>query len=62
MTPEPDHLNQPDYAIFLIRAEDAMKSVYPAMADRKYNMAAQHVFEVFAQLTAFLKYLASRKR
>jgi hypothetical protein len=55
-------LSEPDYAVYLIRAEDAMKSVYPAMAERKYNAAALHVFEVLAQLSAFLKFLASRKK
>ena len=59
MEPDP---NQPDYAVYLIRAETAMKAIYPLMADRKYNLAAQHCFEVFAQLTAFLKFISTRKK
>lgn len=46
-------MTEPDYAIFLIRAETALKAVFPAMSERRHAEGLRHALEVQRQLTEF---------
>jgi hypothetical protein len=54
-------VQEPDYAIFLIRAERAFVAIYPAMANGKYKEAAIAAYEVVAELMSFLKWITTEK-
>jgi hypothetical protein len=54
-------VQEPDYAIFLIRAERAFVAIYPAMANGKYKEAAIAAYEVVAELMSFLRWITENK-
>jgi hypothetical protein len=54
-------MTEPDYAIYLIRAEKSFCAIYPAMASGKYKEAAISAYEVVAELMSFLRWITENK-
>jgi hypothetical protein len=54
-------VTEPDYVVHLIRAEEALKAVYPAMCDKKVKEALVHVQEVVMELAQFVIWVLTHK-
>ena len=54
-------MTEPDYAIFLIRAEEQMKSIYPSLLEGKNKQAFVHALECIGHLQEFMTWCLETK-
>ena len=56
------HLVEPDYAIHIQRAENALRAVYPLMCDRKVIQAIQSAIEAQHEICRYIAWVVAHSK
>jgi hypothetical protein len=54
-------VTEPDYAVFLIRAENEMKKIYPSLLEGKNKDAFGHALQTIKHLQEFMSWIIENK-